>query len=395
MNEFQYNNTPQEQAMADLLKSQSHRLARQQIIFALIFLLVIILAAYYIVTRMIWVVYDGYVTLDENPISAVDDIYILKVNKEIGEVVHKGDTLYSYVLLGNIVNQYDPNILPTAVKETHDMEVQAQLAKQEIPVLRTRLAELRKQKASETSDIYYGLTDNSKRNALDAEIAEVEEQLRKQANKVGIYARAKNTTYNFMVRRGADMQNASMPYSRTSLYSRGLIHYCCAPADAYITKINVSDKTLVFKSDEVMTIQHTDYAACHLGVITYVPNSKVKYMESPDDADIIINNDLELKAKLQMVGLRVEEIPKHLQSNFSHDANAVVAMFTFRPNQRVPAWVMSNRLPVRVRINKLSAMLDPRPLPMYTIPVDRNQNVVRSSKLISTDKDKDKDKEKK
>lgn len=395
MNEFQYNNTPQEQAMADLLKSQSHRLARQQIIFAMIFLLVIVLAAYYIVTRMIWVIYDGYITLDESPISAVDDIYILKVNKEIGEVVHKGDTLYSYVLLGNIVNQYDPNVLPTAVKETHDMEVQAQLAREEIPVLRTRLAELRKQKASETSDIYYGLTDNSKRNALDAEIAEVEEQLRKQANKVEIYARAKNTTYNFMARRGAGMQNASMPYSNTSIYSSGLIHYCCAPADAYITKINVSNKTLVFKSDEVMTIQHTDYAACHLGVITYVPNSKVKYMESPDDADIIINNDLELKAKLQMVGLRVEEIPKHLQSNFSHDANAVVAMFTFRPNQQVPAWVMSNRLPVRVRINKLSAMLDPRPLPMYTIPVDRNQNVVRSSKLISTDKDKDKDKEKK
>ena len=118
MNEFQYNNTPQEQAMADLLKSQSHRLARQQIIFALIFLLVIVLAAYYIITRMIWVIYDGYITLDESPISAVDDIYILKVNKEIGEVVHKGDTLYSYVLLGNIVNQYDPNILPTAVKET-------------------------------------------------------------------------------------------------------------------------------------------------------------------------------------------------------------------------------------------------------------------------------------
>ncbi len=69
MNEFQYNSTPQEQAMADLLKSQSHRLARQQIIFALIFLLVIVLAAYYIITRMIWVIYDGYITIDENPIS--------------------------------------------------------------------------------------------------------------------------------------------------------------------------------------------------------------------------------------------------------------------------------------------------------------------------------------
>lgn len=390
MNEFQYDSTPQKQAMADLLKSQSHRLARQQIIFALIFLLIIVLAAYYIVTRMIWAIYDGYVTLDENHICAVDDIYVLKVNKEVGEVVHKGDTLYSYILLGNIVNQYDPNIIPSAVKETHDMEVQAKLAREEIPVLRTRLAELKKQKASESSDIYYGLTNNTKRNQLDAEIAEVEEEIRKQMNKVTIYSQAKNTTYNFMSRRGAGMSGAAMPYaSNTSIYNQGLIHYCCAPADAYITKVNVSDKTLVFKSDEVLTIQHTDYAACHLGIITYVPSEKIKYMESPDDADVIVNKDLVLKAKLQMVGLRVEEIPKHLQSNFSHDANAVVAVFTFKPNQRVPAWVMSNKLPVRIRVNKISAMLDPKPLPMYTIPVEKNQNVMRSSKLVTPDQNKD------
>lgn len=390
MNEFQYDSTPQEQAMADLLKSQSHRLARQQIIFALIFLLIIVLAAYYIITRMIWAIYDGYVTLDENHICAVDDIYILKVNKEVGEIVHKGDTLYSYVLLGNIVNQYDPNIIPSAVKETHDMEVQAKLAREEIPVLRTRLAELKKQKASESSDIYYGLTNNTKRNQLDAEIAEVEEEIRKQMNKVTIYSQAKNTTYNFMSRRGAGMAGADMPYSsNTSIYNHALIHYCCAPADAYVTKVNVSDKTLVFKSDEVLTIQHTDYAACHLGIITYVPSEKIKYMESPDDADVIVNKDLVLKAKLQMVGLRVEEIPKHLQSNFSHDANAVVAVFTFKPNQRVPAWVMSNKLPVRIRVNKISAMLDPKPLPMYTIPVDKDQNVMRSSKLVTPDQNKD------
>lgn len=390
MNEFQYDSTPQEQAMADLLKSQSHRLARQQIIFALIFLLIIVLTAYYIITRMIWAIYDGYVTLDENHICAVDDIYVLKVNKEVGEVVHKGDTLYSYVLLGNIVNQYDPNIIPSAVKETHDMEVQAKLAREEIPVLRTRLAELKKQKASESSDIYYGLTNNTKRNQLDAEIAEVEEEIRKQMNKVTIYSQAKNTTYNFMSRRGAGMAGADMPYSsNSSIYNHALIHYCCAPADAYVIKVNVSDKTLVFKSDEVLTIQHTDYAACHLGIITYVPSEKIKYMESPYDADVIVNKDLVLKAKLQMVGLRVEEIPKHLQSNFSHDANAVVAVFTFKPNQRVPAWVMSNKLPVRIRVNKISAMLDPKPLPMYTIPVDKNQNVMRSSKLVTPDQNKD------
>ena len=119
----------------------------------------------------------------------------------------------------------------------------------------------------------------------------------------------------------------------------------------------------------------------------------VKYMESPDDADIIINKDLELQAKLQMVGLRVEEIPKHLQSNFSHDANAVVAVFTLNPNQRVPAWVMSNRLPVRIRVNKIGAMLDPKPLPMYTVPVGKNENVKRSN-MISSDTNNHQDKTK-
>lgn len=94
-------------------------------------------------------------------------------------------------------------------------------------------------------------------------------------NKVTIYSQAKNTTYNFMSRRGAGMAGADMPYSsNSSIYNHALIHYCCAPADAYVTKVNVSDKTLVFKSDEVLTIQHTDYAACHLGIITYVPSEK-------------------------------------------------------------------------------------------------------------------------
>ena len=386
MNEFQYKGSPQEQAMADLLKSQSHRLARQQIIFALIFLFIIVIAAWYIVTRMIWATFDGYVTIDENHINAVDDIYILKVHKEMGEVVHKGDTLYSYVLLGNIVSQYDPNILPSVVKETHDLEVQAKLAREEIPVLRTRLEELKKQKASETTDIYYGLTNNTKRNELDAEIAEVEEELKKQARKVEIYANAKNSTYNFMTSRGAGTHGAAMPYSNhNDFYNPALIHYCCAPADAYVSKINVSDRTIVFKSDEVLSIQHTDYASCHLGVIAYVPNDKVKYMECPDDVDILVNKELELKAKLQMVGLRVEEIPKHLQSNFSHDANAVVAVYTFVPNQRVPAWVLSNKLPVQIRVNKISAMLAPKPLPMYTIPVGKDENVKRSEQLINND----------
>ncbi len=392
MNEFQYNTTPQEQAMADLLKSQSYRLARQQIIFALVFFCLIIVLAYYVISRVIWATYDGYISLDESHITAIEDIYVLNVNKEIGEIVHKGDTLYSYVLLDNILSQYDPNNIPAVVKETQDMELQAKLAREEIPVLQTRLAELKKQKASENSDIYYGLTDNTKRNQLDAEIAEVEEELKKAMNRVQIFANMKNTTYKFMTNRGAS--NLTIPHSTIQdSYNKNMIHYCCASADAFVSKIDVTSGMVTFKGHEVMTIQFTDYQSCHLGVITYVPSDKVKFMECPDDADVIINSDLKLKAKLQMVGLRVEEIPKNLQSNFSHDDNAVVAYFTFNGNQQVPAWAMSNKLPVKVRVNKIKAMLNPRPLTIYTIPKDLKYQTIHKSDMVSTHEHKTENKQ--
>ena len=42
-----------------------------------------------------------------------------------------------------------------------------------------------------------------------------------------------------MSRRGAGRANAAMPYSNTSIYNPGLIHYCCATADAYATSFMV------------------------------------------------------------------------------------------------------------------------------------------------------------
>ncbi len=371
MNEFQHNSKPQEQVAADLLKSQNKRLARQQIVFAAIFFAIVALLAYYVVSNTVYATYDGYITLDDNRMRAGDDMLILTINKKVGESVKEGDTLYTYVLLSTILDQYDFNSVPSVVRDTHDMELQARLAKEEIPVLRTKLAQLRKQQKGEQQDIYYGLTDNTRQNQLSADIAETEEELRKQINKVAIYASMKNSTWSFMNNRSGHNYARIPSQALDQFRNRGAVHYCRAPKDAFVTDIKVTERSVVFKQEPIMSIQHKDYESCHLGVVAYVPSDKVKYLESPSDADVIINADAIVKAKLSMVGLRVEEIPKYLQGNFSHDANAVVAYFTFRPYQKVPEWAMTNKLPVRIRINKLKAMTDPVPLPEYIIPDEK------------------------
>lgn len=367
MNEFQYNSKPQEQVAAEILKSQNKRLARQQIVFAAIFFGIVAMVAYYLVTRTIFAMYDGYVTLDDNKMRAVDDLLIMKIYKQVGSPVKEGDTLYSYILMKNILDQYDFNSIPSIVQESHDMELQAKLARQEIPVLQTKIAELKKQQRGEANDIYYGLTDNTKRNQLAAQIAETEEELRKQMRKVAIYASMKEKSWRYMSGNRAGHLPQMPAAALTQFDNYGVVHYCKAPKDAFVTDINVSERSVVFKQEPIISIQHTDYLSCHLGVVVYVPSDKVKYLESPAHADIIINNDVIVKAKLKKVGLRVEEIPKHLQSNFSHDANAIVAYYEFDPYQEVPEWAMSNKLPVRVRVNKIRALTDPEPLPTYII----------------------------
>ncbi len=371
MNEFQHNNKPQEQEAVALLKSQNKRLARQQTVYAVLFFIVVVVLACYVFNRTVYATYDGYITLDDNKLRACDDLLILEMYKDVGESVKEGDTLYSYVLLSNILGQYDFNTLPSVVRETHDMELQAKLAREEIPVLRTKLAELRKQQKGESTDIFYGLTDNTRRNQLAAQIAETEEELRKQMNKVAIYANMKNSTWSFMANRNGHGLGKIPRKALNQFRNSGTVHYCTTPKDAFVTDINVTERAIVFKQEQIMAIQHNDYEACHLGVIAYVPSDKVKYLESPADADVIINSDVIVKAKLTKVGLRVEEIPKYLQGNFAHDANAVVGYFTFNPYQHVPEWAMTKNLPVRIRINKLKAMSDPRPLPEYVIPDEK------------------------
>lgn len=371
MNNFTYNNNPQKRDADEILQFQKKRLAKQQLIFSALFIALLVLLALYLVSRSVYTYYDGYVKLDQNHMRAIDDVYVVEIFKKVGEEVHRGDTLYSYVLVQNIIGQYDVNSMPTVVHETNDMKLQADLARQEIPVLQTRIKELQKQLDAEKHDIYYGLTNNTKQNALSAELAQVKQELQKHINRVSVYENAIGRSRVYMGRRGYG--RAGMPFSpdETS-YGQGVLHYCCAPADAVVTDIKVAERTIAFKKEEIIDLQHTDYRTCNLGVMAYVPSDKVKYMNNDGIVDVIINDEIILKARLSIIGMRVEDIPKHLLSNFSHEVDAVVAYFTFLPHQTVPFWVLTDNLPVRIRTNNLKTVGRPFTDREYEIREDNN-----------------------
>ena len=84
-----------------------------------------------------------------------------------------------------------------------------------------------------------------------------------------------------------------------------------------------------------------------------MPSDKVDYISKASEVEVLVNKDIKVKAHVKLLGLRVEDIPKHLLSNFSHDIDAVIAYLNFDKGQIVPYWVLNNNLPVRIRVNKL------------------------------------------
>ena len=354
MKNFSYNTEPQVRSAEEVLMDRKKRLKKQQIIFGCIFGAVVLVLALYTVRRVIYTYYDGYIKLDQNHMRAIDDLFVLDIYKRTGEEVKAGDTLYSYVLIDNLLEHQNIIAVPGMVSDYHELLTQAELAAAAVPVLRVRLQELDKRLKNEENDVYYGLTDNTQKLMLQAERKEVEERLKEQYRKIAIYR-------NMAARASRNLQHAGygtnyMPNAPGGNdVSPYLIKYACAPQNAVVTDVKVAEETVVFHEEGIIDLQHDDYAACNLGVLAYIPSNKVKYINKKGNVEIIVNDDIKLKARLSLLGVRVEEIPKHLVSNFSHDVDAVVAYFTFTPGQQVPFWVLTDNLPVRVRINNFQA----------------------------------------
>lgn len=363
MNNFQFEKDENRTKDAlDLLHQQKNKLAKQQVIFAAIFIVALILLGLYLLSRIIFVYYDGYIHLDVNNIRAIDDEMVIDMHVNVGDSVQPGDTLFSYVLLSQIVSRNDVVNEPIFITRNNDMRMQAQLAQQQLLELRTKLQELQKQLKSEKNDIYYGLTDNTKQNELKAEIEQVKAQMKVVSNKVAIYLSRAGNNQRVAGRYGFYNGGApSMPFSPGALrYNPSLVHYAVAPAKAYITNVYNPDLSLSFKGDDIVHLKYVEYDKANLNVMAYVPVDKTRALLDADSVEVIVDKETTFRAHLVSLGLGVQQLPDYLVNNFTREAMVVMAALQFDKGQNIPVWVLNDNLPVKIRINKLEQGLKRR-----------------------------------
>lgn len=354
MRNFRYDDSSDEMEIESILKKRKRKIAKQQVVFSCILAAILLVIAAYVGKKVLYTEFDGYLNTDYNDIRAADDIFLMKVYKDVGDLVVPGDTLFSYVYLSHFNNNENLNSESNIVSHNRDMRIQTSFARQDIEVLRVRIREIKRQLAVADHNISFGLADNEHKLELEKELAETEEQLKVQQRKLGVlYSEAKDleNQSDWLTGTGTGIPRFESVRNLEEMKGLGLLRYSIVTDSAVVTKISFPDYMTVFKKESIVQIQSLDLQKVNLGLVGYVPVDKMGKINRNTRAEIIVNDEISFSASVSILGTRTETIPEALRSKLSKDYMAVVVEFRVDPGQTIPFWVFVKHIPVTIRIN--------------------------------------------
>lgn len=354
MRNFTYRSLDEKDNIEAVLRQRKKKINRQQIIAGIIIFIIVSLATMYAIDKSFYTEYDAYIHIEINKVRAPYDIYLDSVYVKPGDVVHIGDTLYSYYVLDWLVLEINPNDEPSVLQNRRNFALQLSDIIQKIKVLEVKIAELKKQIALESHNISFGLSTNSHKMDLERELRESEALLAALRAQLGVVSGLKHEA-EFGPRgpnraRKGGSQIYENPYSKSDAYD---IRYNISNKDGFITDVMAPTGMIFFEKEDIIDMQHLDLKDNNLMVVAYVPVNLTNRIKDNMPAKIYVNDDLSFDAHVMMTGVRSEDIPENLRSYFAKANKALIALLNIDEGQIIPFWSATSGLPVKVKIRNL------------------------------------------
>lgn len=354
MRNFTYRSLDEKDNIEAILRQRKKKINRQQIIAGIIIFIIVSLATMYAIDKSFYTEYDAYIHIEINKVRAPYDIYLDSVYVKPGDIVHIGDTLYSYYVLDWLVLEVNPNDEPSVLQNRRTLTIQFSDIEQKIRVLEVKIAELKKQIALESHNISFGLSSNSHKMDLERELKESEALLAALRAQLGTVNRMKNDAEfgprgSNRARKGGT-QIYENPYSKSDAYD---IRYNISNKDGFITDVMAPTGMIFFEKEGIIDMQHLDLKDNNLMVVAYVPVNLTGRIKDNMPAKIYVNDELNFDAHVMMTGVRSEDIPENLRSYFAKANKALIALLNIDEGQIIPFWSATSGLPVKVKIRNL------------------------------------------
>ncbi len=354
MRNFTYRSLEEKDNIEAVLRQRKKKINRQQIIAGVIIFIICTLATLYAIDKSFYTGYDAYIHIDINKVRAPYDIYLDSVYVKPGDIVHVGDTLYSYYVLDWLVLEVNPNDEPSVLQNGRNLRLTYNDLLQKIQVLQVKIAELRKQISLESHNISFGLSDNSHKMDLERELRESEALLNALRRQLAEVAKLLHDV-EFGPRgpnraRKNGTQIYENPYSKSDTYK---IRYNISNKDGFIANVQAPMGMIFFEKETIIDMQHLDLKDNNLQVVAYVPVNLTSKIKDNMPATVYVNDELSFKAHVIMMGVRSEDVPENLRSYFAKANKALIAILSIDKGQIIPFWSATAGLPVKVKIRNL------------------------------------------
>ena len=356
MRSFNFQSQHEEELKIErIISERKRKIAIQQIIYSIILAIILLGAAFYAYNKFHYEDFDGYVSTEHWVKRAITAIYVKECYVEAGDIVMPGDTLYSYVILDNILKLNDISKSPGIIAQDRTIRLQSGVNGPDINLLTTRIRELKKQIALENNNIQFGMSDNSHKMDLERQLAETESELETAKQKMDIYSEIKKETSDeinsSLYTRAAEMGNEFILNDYINRFPES-VGYSISDDTLIISQRSIADKSFALKGEPLLLTQRLNVAKANVTIQTYVPTSKIKHINNSTRAEVIVNDDIHFMANVHLLGARTEEMPKELRNSLSRDYRAVIVEFKPEDGQEIPFWSIVNGVPVTVRIDK-------------------------------------------
>lgn len=353
MKNFTYRTLDEKENLEAILRWRRRKLNRQQILSGCILATIISIVLLYCGRQIYYTEYDGYMHVDVNRVRAPYDIYLDSIYVSPGKIIDKGDTLFSYYIMDWLVMDANPNDEPEIRARRRSLTLQYTSTSQQIGVLDVKIAELKKQIATESHNIQFGLSENAHKLDLERELLETEAQKKALRNELGVLGRMMRET-DFGNSTGTHNKGQLQIYENPgSNLSRSNRRYYISDKNAFVVNVHTPIHMVLFEKEDIISLQHLDLQANNLQVLAYIPIDKAYRIKNKMRAEVIVDDDLSFSAHVVIKGVRSELIPEHLRSFFAKQNTALIAILEIDEGQIIPFWSTTSGLPVKIRIKNI------------------------------------------
>lgn len=369
MKNFMYK-APERQAEIEYIrKKQKQRIAKQQVIFVVLFLLFIAGLLYYIGYKQYYLEFPGNVHVNVKRIRASEDVIVFHVDKNVGDIIAPGDTVFSYMFLNYLLEQENANKEVDVVINYRKTKLEYEKVSNEIANKQAVVRELKNDIAKEDHNIQLGLSNNLYKQSLERQLRETQADLQAQENILKVLERQLQDVHLALEKSGiedSNTQDQHLPHLQEKDFNRDVIRYYVATDSAVVTRLSVASKTRVFRFEDIIATQPLDANLSNIYISAYVPYEDVKHCTRGTVAELIISDEISLKAYVAVQGADAVKLPPNLQSNFSRKVMVNQTIFRLKEGQHIPFWCLSEGTPVTVRIRRSDVKKNPEIVNIHT-----------------------------